>query len=298
MGSVADVVLVGSPYQAWQKFLQGGLSLGQLLGTDLSTDVRVERQAWQRAAEAHADFWRRWSAWRHAPAGAPGGSFHDILRLFRLEEQLVAYMGVQPHDLVVDLGCGPAWMAQFIEKTIGYLGVDSQVPAMDRINSGQSRAGRAGLMVEGDLMRGLPLGVAEEIGRAVRLRGERVRGLARCSLYFPMPVIRQIVDQLFAVGAYDLTVDHLTAGKFQPLGLMAHFLPFLARGWAGGEFSTEQVRRALRALPTMIKYGIEFKKLFPLWSVAQLTVALAESYRVEVLAQPLWGQTTFLRVRK
>lgn len=300
MGSVVDGALVGSPYQAWERFLRGRLQLGRLLETDLSTDVRVERQAWQKATEAHADFWRRWAAWRHAPAGAPGGSFHDILRLFRLEEQLVAYMGIQPGDLVVDLGCGGAWLAQFLPPAaVDYLGVEGNSWAVREARAELAQlqlSGRQfrGRIVEHNLMAGLPQEVARTMMEA---RARRIRVVARWSLYFPMPTIVKIVEQVFGAGVCDLTVDHMTAGKFQPLGLMAHFLPFLAVGWAKRRLTGRQVFRALKALGKMIPYGVEFKKLFPLWSVDQLTAALAElNCRVEALDRPLWGQTTFLRV--
>lgn len=286
-----------SPYQVLLALRGGRLPLGSVLEQDLSSDPRVEAAVWQRAAVAHTAFWQKWGAWRHAREGTAGVlSFHDILRLLKIEEKLVAHMGLQAGDVVVDLGCGAAWMAQFLPMGIAYFGVEADRKTANSPLSSWARWGHGGNVWVYDLMGGLPSELIKEL-TATRQSGGRLRFLARCSLYLPMRTIVQIVEQAFAVGARDLTIDHMTAGKFRPFGLMAHFLPFLVRGQLTGKLTGGQVSRALRVLPTMIRYGVEFKKLFPLWSVAQLTAALSTSgFRVEMLEQPLFGQTTFLRV--
>lgn len=278
----------------WQGLASGKLSLGRALESDLGASPTIETAVLKQAAEAHAAFWDDWADWRHALPGAPGGSFHNIVRMFCMEEQLVAYMGLQSEDLVIDLGCGKAWMARFIPSTMRYLGVDSHPATVVEGRKELARLGLAGVVVEHDLLLGLPRSAVEAIERA-----GRARVLARWSFYLPMRSIVKIVNQAFEAGVRDLTVDQLTAGKFSPPSLLVHFIPFLARGLVRKELSGDQVARALKALTRMIPYGIKLKKLFPLWSSDQIAEALnGLGCRVEVLEQPLWGQTTFMRVTR
>ena len=284
-----------APAKVWQGLTSGSIPLGRALENDLSTDPTVEAAVWEQAAETHAAFWHVWAPWRHAFPEAPRGAFHDIVRMFHLEEQLVAYMEPQPGDLVVDLGCGEVWMARFLPKAIaGYLGVDSHLATVARGRRELARLRLAGDIVEHDLLLGLPESVVKAIEKA-----ERTRVLARWAFYLPMRSIVKIVNQAFEAGAHDLTVDQLTAGKFSPPSLLLHFVPFLAEGLIRGELSKTQVARALKALTRMIPYGLELKRLFPLWSSDQIMEALANSgCRVEILERPLWGQTTYLRVTR
>lgn len=282
-----------APTRVWQGLASGKLSLGRALENDLSPDPTIEAAVWRQAAENHAAFWNDWAGWRHALPEAPEGSFHDIVRMFHFEEQLVAHMGPQPGDLVVDLGCGGAWMAQFMSSTVaGYVGIDSHPATVEAARRELGRLRLAGIVIEHDLLAGLPTSAIEAIAQA-----ERARVLARWAFYLPMQSIKKIVQQAFDAGAHDLHIDQLTAGKFNPPVLMVHYMPFLAKGLARGELSRTQVVRALKALTRMIPYGLELKKLFPLWSSDQITEALISfGCKVEVLEKPLWGQTTFLRV--
>ncbi len=287
-------VRVLAPAQVLKGLTTGVLPLGRALENDLSTDPTVEAAVWGQAAEAHAAFWDNWAEWRHARPGTPGGSFHDIVRMFKLEDQLIRFMSLEPNDVVIDLGCGAAWMAQFIPSTTiaGYVGVDSHPATVTTARKELDRLGLAGTVVKHDLLVGLPGSAVEAIAKA-----GRARVLARWAFYLPMQSIVRIVKQAFEAGACDLTVDQLTAGKFSPPSLMVHFMPFLAKGLVRRELSGIQVIRALKALTRMIPYGLELKKLFPLWSSDQIAEALnGLGCKVEVLAQPLWGQTTFLRV--
>lgn len=282
-----------APTQVWQELASGILPLGRALERNLSTDLQVEAAVWTKASEMHAAFWDNWANWRHALPGAQEGSFHDIVRMFHFEEHLVAHMELQPGDLVVDLGCGRAWMAQFMpDATVSYLGVDSHSATVVAAKEELCRLGFTGDIVEYDLLAGLPESVIEVITRA-----ERARILARWAFYLPIQSIVRIVKQAFEAGAYDLTVDQLTAGKFSPPSLMIHYMPFLAKGLVRKELSGIQVIRALKALKRMIPYGLELKKLFPLWSSDQIAKALnGLGCEVEVLERPLWRQTTFLKV--
>lgn len=282
-----------APAKVWQGLKSGNIALGRALENDLSMDLPVEIAVWKQAAEAHAAFWHEWASWRHALPGAKGGSFHDIVRMFHFEEQLVSLMSLEPGDVVIDLGCGAAWMAQFMPRTIvSYIGVDSHPVTVASAREELKRLGLTGSVIEYDLFQGLPQSALEIISKA-----KRARILARWSFYLPMESIVKIAKQAFGAGAYDLTVDQLTAGKFNPPMLLIHFIPFLATGFVRRELSGTQIIQALKALTKMIPFGMKLKKLFPLWSSNQITKVLdGLGCKVKVLERPLWGQTTFLNV--
>jgi len=283
-----------APSQVWQELVNGNILLGRALENDLGANPAIEQAVWERAAKEHAAFWHIWAPWRHASPGALGGSFHDIVRMFYMEEQIVAHMNLRPGATVVDLGCGKVWMARFLPYTTRYLGVDSHLPTVAEGRRELACLGLAGDIIEHDLFLGLPEAITEAIKQA-----EEVRILARWAFYLPMQAIVRIVQQAFDAGARDFHIDQLTAGTFNPPALLLHFVPFLAKGLVRKELSRDQVARAVKALGKMIPYGLKLKKLFPLWSSDRITEALEGSgCRVEVLERPLWGQTTFLRVTR
>lgn len=286
---------VMAPAQVWQRLQGGFIPLGRALEADLRSDAKASQAVYAFATEAHERFWGDWASWRHAFAGAPGGSFHDIVGLFAMEEMLVTHMALAPTDLVVDLGCGPAWMARFMPHNGGrYLGIDVHRPTVELARTELERLGIHGDVIEHDLLRGLPEAVIE-----VMRSSPGARVLARWALYLPLDCIVQIARQAFDAGAQDFTIDQLTAGKFNPPLLMIHFMPFLVKGLASRKLSAEQVRRALGALPKMIPFGIALKRHFPIWSAEQISKALAGvGCSVEVLERPLWGQTTFMRATR
>lgn len=284
-----------TPAQVWQGLVSGEVPLGRALENDLSADPGVETEVWAKATDAHLIFWDEWALWRHAIPGAPGGAFGDITWMFHLEEQLIAHMGLEPGDTVIDLGCGRALMAQFMPDTIAeYWGVDSHSLTVSAARSELKHLRLSGKIVEHDLIAGLPEQVVEAITQA-----KRGKVVVRWGLYLPKQVIVKIVRQAFEAGAYDFTIDQLTAGKFSPPSLLLHFIPFLVVGLVQGRFSVFQVWRALRALPKMIPYGLQLIKLFPIWSADQIAEALnGLGCEVQVLARPLWGQTTYMRVTR
>lgn len=283
-----------APTRVWQELASGKISFGRALESDLSADSTIEQIVWEQAVKEHAAFWHVWAPWRHALPGALGGSFNDIVRMFRMEEQLVAYMNLGSGVTVVDLGCGKVWMARFLPRTTRYVGVDSHLPTVAEGRRELAQLGLTGDIVEHNLLSGLPEAVTEAVRQA-----EEARILARWALYLPMRSIVKIVQQAFDAGARDFHIDQLTAGKFNPPSLLVHFVPFLAKGLARKELSRDQVARAVKALARMLPYGLKLKRIFPLWSSDQIAEALEGSgCRVEVLERPLWGQTTFLRVTR
>lgn len=272
------------------------MPLGRLLERDFSGSPIVRKAVWEKATEMHRAFWDTWWKWRQAVPGASSGSFHDLVRLFTLEEKLAELMALLPTDFVLDLGCGVGWMAPFVLEVGGcsYMGLDSHEPTVVAAQERLRFLGLPGDIVEHDLLYGLPKVALDAITKA-----ERARVLARWAFYLPMEAIIRIVRDAFEAGAVDITVDQLTAGKFSPPSLLAQFIPWLFWRLATRQVTAAQAWRAVKALRQMIPYGLQLKGLFPIWSVEQIADALSTlGCEVEELERPLWGQTTFLRVTR
>lgn len=283
-----------APAVLWK---QGLLPIGRALEQLDRMPQPVSNEVKAVAREAHARFWEGYGLER----GDPEGRFYWVVGVFQLKRWVAQAMDLNPGDVVLDLASGSAPLASYCVDMVsngelaGYFGVDIDSRLRPRSLSELQRLGLPGDVILHDLNRGIP--VEELRSHLSTIRYRRLKAVVDWGLYFPMSTIVRLVEQVFEFGAESLVINQLTAGRFNPKVLALRFLPHLVWNVLLLRISPPRAIKALMGLPWMMGFGLEMKKLFPIWPVAEVMSTLRQAgFCVEVLDTALWKQTTLLRV--
>ncbi len=251
-----------------------------------------------------AEFWQRWSAWRHGEPGS--GTFADVMRVLRVYESFATFAAAQvPAErwTVLDLGCGAGQMAGPLARALTarggslgeYIGVDYGDAAFltARVARELEREGVNGRFVAHDLARGLP---------AIKLDGPLLVTSCWGVTYLPLGKLGGVFDELAAVRPAAVCVNLISAGKFDRRVLTRKFLLDVTprQVWASVRaFDPGPVRDlslAFKALPRMRAFGDELAATVPLMPVEDLLGLLEQSGRSPhaIDRTALWGQTVNL----
>ncbi len=263
-----------------------------------------------------AEFWRRWTPWRH---GDPGeGNFTDVMRvlgLYRIFADFVAkHVSPQAPCQVVDLGCGAAPLAGPLARVFEarggslerYVGIDFADPLWmpQRVQREFMREelGTRGHYIHHDLACPLPdLGLGDDL---------LIVTSCWCMTYLGPERVDSLLRELMTFkrrrhGPTRLFLNMLTAGRFDRQVLTKRFLLDIVPRQVKQSFLTQNmqpvrdVRLALHALPRMRAFGDELAAHIELMSVPQV-IEIVENTgcHVEAVdASALWGQTTSLAIR-
>lgn len=262
-----------------------------------------------------ADFWRRWTPWRH---GDPGhGNFTDVMRVLGLYPHfasfVAAHVDVKGPLNVLDLGCGAAQLAGPLARAFAqtgarierYVGIDfaDRDWMHARVQREFAREGLSerGHYVHHDLNEKLPaLGLGPEplvitsCWCMTYLGPERVASL-----------LRELSDFVaHRPGPTHVMVNMLTGGKFDRQVLTKRFLREVVpqRLWAsvkhGSTQPARELRLAMKALPRMRVFGDELAGHVTLMLVPELLdVVKNAGCTVEAVdGSALWGQSTSVAI--
>lgn len=270
--------------------------LGRVLERpDLDTmEAEVSNAIKAKAREAHAAFWAKWARWRLSSEGAKGGSFNNIVAMFGIENRLAELISPQRDEVVLDLAAGMAHMAPFlaqIAEGLSYTGIEANHLCTVRGERVLKELGLEGRMILHDLERGTLPKITIPSGNT------GMRGVVNWGIYFPLSAVVKLTRGIFELGARDLWINQMTAGKFDPDVLKRKFVPYLfQRVVMNRDLSAGRALRAITTVPTMVRFGKELIQDFPIWPVETLDEALSKAgFRVEIVDDTmLWGQTTMM----
>lgn len=263
-----------------------------------------------------ADFWRRWTPWRH---GDPGqGNFTDVMRVLGLYHHFAAFVASHVNATgpvnVLDLGCGAAQLAgplaQAFERRGArlerYVGLDFADPDWmpARLEREFEREGLThhGHYVHHDLNNPLP---------ALSFGPEPLVILSCwCMTYLGPARVASLLDELSVFAAQrpkptPLLLNMLTGGRFDRQVLTQRFLREIIprQLWMSLRHMnmqpTRELRLALKALPRMRVFGDELAEHISLMTVPELlTVVENAGCHVDAVdASALWGQTTSVAIQ-
>jgi SAM-dependent methyltransferase len=266
--------------------------------------------------QSAADFWRRWTPWRH---GDPGeGNFTDVMRILGLYQYFASFVArhvsIQGPLCVLDLGCGAAQLAGPLDRAFEqrgahlarYIGVDFADPEWmpARVHREFTRTGvsERGHYVHHDLDEPLPdLSLNPEplvitsCWCMTYLGPERVASL-----------LRELTTLVRPRGEPTMVLlNMLTAGRFDRRVLTRRFLAEIVPReiWASiSQFDANPargLRLAMKALPRMRVFGDELAEHITLMTVPEvIEVVQSVGCTVEAVdSTALWGQTTSLALR-
>lgn len=267
-----------------------------------------------------ADFWRRWGPWRH---GDPGeGTFADVMRVLHLPDLFATFAVRQLPEgtddiTVLDLGCGSGQLAGPLDRALRargatlrrYVGVDFADTEwmMERVHREFARNGLQdkGEYHHADLSRGLPASIAEPLSGVGPLLIVSCWGIT----YLDPAPLRAILLQIAALSRSRssdtvLCINLMSPDKQDTRVLTRRFLGEVVPshvGAAARERSTEPlraIRLALRALPTLRKFGDELRTLVMLMPLADFEATL-RSVGLEPSDRDaaLWGATRSFAIR-
>lgn len=263
-----------------------------------------------------ADFWRRWTPWRH---GDPGeGNFTDVMHVLGLYRYFAAFVAnhaaLKGPLSVLDLGCGAAQLAGPLAQAFAergahlsrYIGVDFADPAWmpARVQREFSRHDltERGHYVHHDLNDKLP---------DFELTTEPlVITSCWCMTYLGPERLASLLQELSGLVAQRpeptrVLLNMLTAGRFDRQVLRKRFLAEIVprQIWASlSRFDSKparDLRLSMKALPRMRVFGDELAEQVTLMQVPEvIEIVQSVGCVVEAVdATALWGQTTSLSIR-
>lgn len=263
-----------------------------------------------------ADFWRRWTPWRH---GDPGeGNFTDVMHVLGLYRYFAAFVAnhaaIKGPLSVLDLGCGAAQLAGPLAQAFAergahlsrYIGVDFADPAWmpARVQREFSRHDltERGHYVHHDLNDKLP---------DFELTTEPlVITSCWCMTYLGPERLASLLQELSGLVAQRpeptrVLLNMLTAGRFDRQVLRKRFLAEIVprQIWASlSRFNSKparDLRLSMKALPRMRVFGDELAEQVTLMQVPEvIEIVQSVGCVVEAVdATALWGQTTSLSIR-
>jgi hypothetical protein len=259
-------------------------------------------------SESAAEFWGRWTPWRHGPAG--DGTFADVMRVLRLYESFATFAtaripGAGRAVTVLDLGCGAAPLAAPLRDALAarghtmvrYIGVDFADPAWmgprtQEVFAAAGLADRATWVCH-DLAKGVPP-LDLEPGDALLVTS--CWGITYLEPERLGAVIRDAEELADGWRWAEIDVNLLTGGAFDRAVLTRRFLGEIvpAHLWRAATrldgAPLREIRLAIRALPRMRQFGAEVQQIAGLMG-ADVFVAAAKRPIREV-ATALWGQTS------
>lgn len=263
-----------------------------------------------------ADFWRRWTPWRH---GDPGeGNFTDVMRVLGLHKHFATFVAshveMNGPINVLDLGCGAGQLAGPLAHAFEhrgahlerYVGVDfadpDWMPARLQREFAREALTQRGHYVHHDLNDPLPQ----------LTFGPETLVITSCwSMTYLGPTrVASLLEELCAFVAdrpkpTRLLLNMLTGGRFDRKVLTRRFLLEVVprQLWASlRQFNTQparDLRLAIKALPRMRVFGDELAEHIELMTVPELiTVVESTGCVVEAVdGTALWGQTTSVAIR-
>jgi len=266
--------------------------------------------------QSAAEFWRRWTPWRH---GDPGqGNFTDVMHVLGLYRYFASFVAqhvpIKGLLTVLDLGCGAAQLAGPLDRAFAergahvqrYIGVDFADPEwmparIQREFSNKGLTGR-GEYVHHDLNDKLPdLALSPD---------PLVITSCWCMTYLGPVRVASLLEELtqFVAQRREPTrvlLNMLTGGRFDRQVLTKRFLAEVVprQLWATvSRFDVEPVRDlrlAMKALPRMRVFGDELAEHVTLMTVPEvIDVVQSVGCVVEAVdSTALWGQTTSLALR-
>lgn len=267
-------------------------------------------------SQSAADFWRRWTPWRH---GDPGeGNFTDVMRVLGLYQSFASFVAqhvpIKEPLSVLDLGCGAAQLAGPLARAFDdrgarvtrYVGVDfadpEWMPARVQREFSRNDLTDRGEYVHHDLNDKLP---NFELGPE-----PIVISSCWCMTYLGPARVASLLQELVELVAQRpestrVLLNMLTGGRFDRQVLTKRFLGEIVprQMWASvSRFDAtpfRDLRLAMKALPKMRIFGDELAEHVTLMTVPEvIDVVQSVGCVVEAVdATALWGQTTSLSIR-